>query len=430
MKRRGQARQTPVVVCIMCILFLYLSCARTGLLREKYSEDFYNVPKLLANDQIEGNGSFIVYSDNQAGWRVRDVFLRKSNWTCWEMVIVPFYQLYLLGNGIWGFANWLRHVPDYGGQERRMVRDAIYAEAKRSQADFILNVGDIVTHDGRRPSHWATFIDENRIEHPLLREIPYLPVIGNHEHGNDSTYGFSNFQAVFDYPRFYVIKFTNGILIVLDSNFILDQYQYIDDDLQDELFEKWFVSGSDSDKPSWLEEQLLLSDKAFKIVAMHNPPISYGMHHVDWLKSSNGRNLLEKRQWLLKLFEKHGVQVVFSGHDHLYQHSISQYGEGNQIHFIVGGGGGTPLREQPDQETLMRCQQHFINEGFDISLLNQAMIFHYCLVQVTTNALVINVMEVTSEKDHPIRLAEKIRIQKGTNSSFDHRKTESKHRAG
>ena len=400
----------------ICIFSTGIHCARTGLVSEKYTEDFYKVPKLLEDARINGEATFLVYSDNQAGWRVKEKFLNGSNWTSWKMVIVPFYQLYLLSNGIVGFTNWLRHVPDYGEKERNSVRDAIYIEAKQSGVDFILNIGDIVTHDGRRPSHWATFLKENKVEHPLLKEIPYLPVLGNHEHGNDTTYGFSNYQAVFDSPRFYVVELTYGVLIVIDSNIILDQYQYIDDDVQDELYEKWFVSGEDAKEQSWLEKQFSTYDKSFKIVAMHNPPISFGKHHVDWLKKTNGRDLLKKRQQLLTLFEKHGVQVILSGHDHLYQHSILRYSEGRHMHFIVGGGGGTPLRERSDPDVQVNYQQHFISEGFDISLLNQAMIYHYYVVQVNSSELVIHVIEVTMEKEKPTRLVEEIRIEKAASS--------------
>ena len=411
---RSYLEKYKISFCFLALLLpvLLFNCAGQGLLTEEYPSDFYKVPKLSVDKPIQGNGTFIAYSDNQAGWRVRDKFLNGSNWTSWKMVIVPFYQLYLLGNGIVGFTNWLRHVPDYGKKERKRVRDAIYAEAKQSGVDFILNIGDIVTHDGRRPSHWATFLKENKVEHPLLREIPYLPVLGNHEHANDTTYGFRNFQAVFDYPRFYVVEFTHGVLIVVDSNFILDQYQYIDDDVQDALFEQWFVSGDGTEKQSWLEKQLSMYDKSFKIVAMHNPPISFGKHHVDWLKQSNGRDLLEKRQQLLTLFERHGVQVVLSGHDHLYQHNVLRYGDDKHMHFIVGGGGGTPLREKQDKETQMNFQQHFMNEGLDVSLVNQGMIYHYYSVQVNSSELVIKVIEVTMEEEMPTRLVEEIRIEK------------------
>jgi len=74
------------------------------------------------------------------------------------MWLFPFYPLYLLGNGIVGGVNWLRHVPDYGRKERFHVRDAVLGAYKETQAAFVLNVGDLVASDGRRPAHWAMFL--------------------------------------------------------------------------------------------------------------------------------------------------------------------------------------------------------------------------------------------------------------------------------
>jgi hypothetical protein len=397
-----------ILIGSVILLIIFTSCSRVGLLSEKYPEEFYKVPKLLPDTKLDQNYAFIIYSDNQSGWRIRDVFWKKSNWINWKILIFPFYEIYLAGNGIIGSINRLRNVPDYGEKERLLVRDAIYATAKNSEAKFILNVGDIAAHDGRRPDHWATFLRENKHDHPLLDEIPYLTVIGNHEYGNDPQFGFPNYQAIFDYPRFYVIEFPDAAIYVVDSNFILDQNQFIDDSLQNRLFEEWFVSGDGS---AWLEKQLMIFNKPFKIVAMHHPPINYGKHHQDWLREKFGENLLEKRRKLLKLFEKHQVQVVFSGHEHVYQHNILEHDSGIATHFLVGGGGGTPLRELPGKKAQRKMQRHFEEQGFHVAPIRQEKLYHFYQIAVANNELSIKVQEVTGKKGTPIRLVEYIRIK-------------------
>ena len=165
-------------VCFLVsgLLVASVACARKGLISEKYPSDFYHVPKLLPDGPMDKNPQFIFYGDSRPGWRDHEKFLNKRNWLTWKMALFPFYEFYWLANGIGGGINRLRSSPNYGSQERLMVRDAVYKAAKRSKADFILHGGDIST-DGRRPSGWAEFITENKIERPLMSEFPFLPVI-------------------------------------------------------------------------------------------------------------------------------------------------------------------------------------------------------------------------------------------------------------
>jgi hypothetical protein len=413
MKILSPAGKLTVCVIALFVFAAGLNCAATGLLSERYSEDFHKVSPLLPGQPIKANSTFVVYGDNQASWRAQERFLRKSNWTNRRMLIFPFYQLYLVGNGMIGSINRLRNSPDFGAKQRAAVRDAVYVEAKRSEAAFILNLGDITAYDGRRPAHWASFLKENKIEHPLLNEIPYLPAIGNHEHANDTTLGLPNYQAIFGYPRFYVVEFTDAALFVLDSNFIIDQYDHIDDDIQDQLFAQWFVSDVDNKKLAWLEEQLVNCDKPFKMVAMHHPPITYAKHYKDWTNSSCGRDLLRKRKLLLDLFQDHGVDVVFSGHDHLYQHNLLRYGSDQEIHFVVSGGGGGPLRDVVGSKAEQKLQRNFQKEDLDISAVKRKKVHHYCVVEVNHDRLTVRAFELAEDPAEPTRLIEEIVINKG-----------------
>jgi hypothetical protein len=367
---------------------------------------------LLSNEPKLTNSTFVVYSDNQASWRVQERFLAKSNWTDAKMLIFPFYQLYLIGNGLVGGINWLRHSPDYGGEQRRMVRDAVYGEAKRSQAAFVLNLGDMAADDGRRPSHWVSFLRENRMEHPLLTEVPYLPVIGNHEHANDPQFGLPNYRSVFDYPGFYVVELADAAVIVVNSGLIIDQYQDIDDDTQDRLFERWFVSSGESEGPAWLEKELASRDKRFKVVAMHHPPLTFAMHQRDWTDPSFGRELVRKRRLLLDLFRKHEVDVVLSGHDHLYQHNLLLYESERQMHLFTAGGGGGPLRDVVDSETELKIQKSFKDEGMRVSMVERKKVHHYLVVTIHRDRLIIKAIQVTKDPQQPTELIEEIVIQK------------------
>jgi hypothetical protein len=60
---------------------------------------------------------------------------------------------------------------------------------------------------------------------------------------------------------------------------------------------------------AWLEETLANTDAKWKLAALHHPPYSSGFH------GSNAAT----REAFVPLFERYGVQIVFSGHEHDYQ---------------------------------------------------------------------------------------------------------------
>jgi len=82
----------------------------------------------------------------------------------------------------------------------------------------------------------------------------------------------------------------------------------------------------------------------------------------------------------------------------------------HDIHFIITGGGGVPLRELSVDETIKQFHQNYEQAGLDVRLIKQEKIYHYCQVAVKKNKISIKVQEVTGNKDVPTRLVEEIRI--------------------
>jgi len=80
---------------------------------------------------------------------------------------------------------------------------------------------------------------------------------------------------------------------------------------------------------AWLERQLSESTATWKIALFHHPPYSCGEH---------AGNTGVVRSWV-PLFERHGVQLVLSGHDHDYQ----RFQPRNGVTYVVDGGGGASL---------------------------------------------------------------------------------------
>ena len=83
----------------------------------------------------------------------------------------------------------------------------------------------------------------------------------------------------------------------------------------------------DPQQLQWLERELDSSGDDWKIPYFHHPLYSSGGRH--------GSDL-SKRKALEPMFLKHGVSVVFAGHDHVYERVKPQQGI---VHFVVGSSG-------------------------------------------------------------------------------------------
>lgn len=78
---------------------------------------------------------------------------------------------------------------------------------------------------------------------------------------------------------------------------------------------------------TWLEDALKSATEAWKICYFHHPLYSDGERHGEEL---------DLRRELEPLFVQHGVRVVFSGHDHVYERVTPQKG----IYYFVSGAAG------------------------------------------------------------------------------------------
>jgi Calcineurin-like phosphoesterase len=80
-----------------------------------------------------------------------------------------------------------------------------------------------------------------------------------------------------------------------------------------------------SDQLTWLDDALAASDNQWKVVALHHPPYSSGVHG-----STPGA-----RERLAPLLARHRVDLVLTGHDHHYERVVPQDG----VTYVVSGGG-------------------------------------------------------------------------------------------
>src|SRR5206468_2418741 len=123
--------------------------------------------------------------------------------------------------------------------------------------------------------------------------------------------------------RFYSFDHGDAHFTVLDSN-----------------------SCCDATQRSWLETDLATTPRKWKFVFFHHTPYSCASGFF-----SNGSNIAVRTSWG-PLFEQYGVDIVFDGHDHLYERSSyvddfhvdgSGGSDGLGTYYVMTGGGGKSL---------------------------------------------------------------------------------------
>lgn len=233
---------------------------------------------------------------------------------------------------------WLRvaligDVGDGTGREYETAA-AIEAQSKIDHYDILMLLGDNVYPAGDPERIQATVFEPFG---PLLDSGTELfAVLGNHDVMDDT--GDVQLDALGMPGHWYAVERGGLLGIALDS-----------------------TRPDDPDQLAWLEETLASSDATWKLVGLHHPPYSSGFHGSHE----------ELRDTLVPLFERYGVQVVFSGHEHDYQRSNPIDGV---TYVVTGAGSRTRRTGTGDFTAVAYSTHHYVDlDVFDDHLLLRAI---------------------------------------------------------
>ncbi len=265
----------------------------------------------------------------------------------------------------------------------------------RENADFVANVGDVVT-SGHRLSEW---VDE--YFYPMRwfgGQVPSYISIGNHEYGGywdirevppfdlrvehpTTTTGSTKYWFSFDYG--------NAHFVFIDPNKTegplgdrippgSQQFQWFKNDLE-----------KAKDKYEWI------------FVFFHHPPYSevWSGGYYD------GEEHLRKE--IVPIIEANNVSIVFSGHTHDYERGLPHppynpaTGLGNNAAYIITGGGGSsldnhkyyewPQIDLPDHQA--RPNSNETDEG-------EYYQYHYCAVEIDGKILKFRAIKMNGDGSH------------------------------
>jgi hypothetical protein len=182
-----------------------------------------------------------------------------------------------------------------GGDEQLSVAKQLAGFRAKFPFELAIMLGDNL-YGRERPRDYAEKFEKPY--KPLLDAgVKFYAALGNHDEPSQAYYKPFNMNG----ERYYSFSPQNGVrFFALDSN-VMDRKQL-----------------------DWLEQELGASRSDWKICFFHHPPYSSGERH-------GSDDVL--REQIEPLFVKHGVNVVFTGHEHFYERIKPQKGI---AYFIVG----------------------------------------------------------------------------------------------
>lgn len=222
----------------------------------------------------------------------------------------------------------------------RQVIGALITE----RSDFHLHLGDLSYANGL-PKIWDQWF---QMVAPLASSIFYQPTLGNHERERfrGKNIGYRAYLTRFALPppeTYYAFNYGAVLFIALNSDDFTNRKQFL-----------------------WLKKKLKQAQKEKKwiVIYQHHPPYSSSLRRGDspWLI-----------QTLARLYEKSGVDLVLTGHNHNYERTYplkmghpttkakKSYRKGEGTIYVVSGGCGAYLRgfkQAIPPRTAMRAKAH------------------------------------------------------------------------
>lgn len=131
--------------------------------------------------------------------------------------------------------------------------------------------------------------------------------------------------------------------------------------------------GLDESQLRWLADALERSDARWKVVAMHHP--IYAPTRCWWFRFMCRNDDPTLRAQLEPVFRRHGVDVVFQAHQHLYARVRPI---GGIRYFVTGAGGQKPDSFRDDERTVPRDDGGSFNHFMYIYATEDQ--FSYCVI--------------------------------------------------
>ncbi len=192
------------------------------------------------------------------------------------------------------------------------VRNGFRKFNQNQPLDGIILLGDNAYPFGTDEQYQASFF--NVYDHEL-RSVPLWPCIGNHDIDDAYRYAFTTNKAAkaggtkSPNMHYYSADIGNLHLVVLDpwKNWLQET--------TDENHQPWKT------QLAWFEKDLAANKQQWCFVVNHFPLYCDGDYNSD-----TNKPLVMLRERLVPIFDRYGVDLCLTGHDHTYQRSYLLHG--------------------------------------------------------------------------------------------------------
>lgn len=206
---------------------------------------------------------------------------------------------------------WVTGDQGYPNKIQDEVRDAAMTWVTKNSRfsnnalfDFWVTTGDNAYRSGSNEQFQAGFFEPYK---NILRNTPVWPAYGNHD---------ARRWAFFDIFTLPTNAESGGVASGTENYYSFD-YANIHVVMLDTQGSEHDVNG---EMLSWLKKDLQATKQQWLITIFHHPPYTKGSHDSDNKGDSRGR-LVSTRENILPILERAGVDVVLSGHSHMYERS-------------------------------------------------------------------------------------------------------------
>lgn len=203
---------------------------------------------------------------------------------------------------------WIVGDSGTGGSRQAAVTNAAMAASVDRPIDLFLHVGDMAYTTGTERQFDTNFF---AMYAEQMRSIPCWPAIGNHEGASSDSAG----QTGPYYEGYYLPTdgSAGGLASGTEAYYAFD-WGNVHFAVLDSYESPRATTGA---MLRWLDDDLAAADADWLIVFFHHPPYTFGSHNSD-----TESDLRQMRENVTPILEAHGVDLVLSGHSHIYERSF------------------------------------------------------------------------------------------------------------